>query len=67
MLDGGDEALETVKFTAMFDKFFDLLNVGSFTAGTNSNKRFKHPYRGPDDFRLAVQLNFSATSDSLIF
>ena len=65
MLVGGDQALETAKFTAIFDKFFDLLNVGCFEAGTKSNKGFKHPYRGPNDFRLAVCIQLAiATWDS---
>ena len=50
----GTKAEETWKFTAIFDKFFDLLNVGNFTTGTRKNKRFQHPYRHSDDFRLAV-------------
>ena len=54
MLTGGDEALETAKFVAIFDKFFDLLNVTNFTNGTRKRKRFQHPFRGPDDFRLKV-------------
>ena len=58
MLTGGSEAQETAKFTAIFDKFFDLLNVGNFTMGMHSRKRFKHPYRHPDDFRLAVSINY---------
>ena len=51
----GAKALETSKFTAIFDKFFDLLNVSNFTNGTHDRKPFKHPYRHADDFRLAVK------------
>ena len=51
---GGKEAAETSKFVALMDKFFDILNVSNFTNGTKSIKRFKHPYRHADDFRLAV-------------
>lgn len=55
-LTGGDEAIETVKFVALFDKFFDLLNVSNFTNGTRKRKPFRHPYRHADDFRLAVSV-----------
>lgn len=48
------DVLETSKFVALFDKFFDLLNVSSFTEGTKKKKPFLHPYRHSDDFRLAV-------------
>lgn len=53
-LTGGDEAVETMKFVAIFDKFFDLLNITNFTNGTRKKKRFQHPYRRADDFRLDV-------------
>ena len=56
MLTGGEEASETAKFTALFDKFFDLLNVRNFTNGTRTRKNFQHPYRHADDFRLAVSI-----------
>lgn len=56
MLTGGEEVTETVKFVAIFDKFFDILNVSNFTNGTRKRKRFQHPYRGADDFRLDVRL-----------
>ncbi len=54
MLTGGDEAAETAKFVALFDKFFDLLNVRNFTNGTRKRKNFQHPFRHANDFRLAV-------------
>jgi hypothetical protein len=58
---GGDKTSETQKFTSMFDKFFDMLNVGSFTRGMKQRKRFQYPYRHVDDFRLDV----SATGHGL--
>ena len=56
MLTGGEEAVETAKFVGVFDKFFDILNVSNFTNGTKKCKRFQHPYRRADDFRLAVSV-----------
>lgn len=49
----GSEAKETAKFVALFDKFFDLLNVSNFTNGTRKLKNFQHPFRHADDFRLS--------------
>ena len=40
------DVLETSKFVALFDKFFDLLNVNNFTEGTKKNKPFLHPFSG---------------------
>ena len=51
---GGRAAVETAKFVSLMDKFFDILNVTNFTDGTKTRKRFKHPFRHKDDFRLAV-------------
>ena len=48
------ETEETAKFVDMFDKFFDCLNVSSFTAGIQSRNAFKSPYRKDTDFRLKV-------------
>ena len=48
---------ETVKFTIMFDRFFDCLNVNNFTTGKHKRKPFQNPYRSPDDFRLKVCLH----------
>ena len=53
-LTGGDEAKETAKFVDLFDKFFDCLNVNSFTKGKHSRKVFQNPYRKATDFRLKV-------------
>ena len=53
-LTGGEEAKETAKFVGMFDKFFDCLNVNSFTQGKYSRKAFQNPYRKATDFRLKV-------------
>ena len=50
----GDEASETVKFTDMFSKFFDCLNVSNFVNGKHSRNPFKSPFRGGKDFRLKV-------------
>lgn len=57
-LTGGCEAQETAKFIIMFDKFFDVLNVRSFTEGTRSRKPFLHPYRHGNDQRLDVSYNY---------
>ena len=53
-LTGGTEVEETVKFTTMFDKFFDALNVSNYTDGVYNRKPFQLPYRTKDDFRLKV-------------
>ena len=54
---GGDEAKETAKFTLMFDKFFDCLNVSNYTDGKHHRKPFQSPYRSSDDFRIKVHAN----------
>ena len=54
MLTGGDEASETALFVSQMDKFFDCLNVNSYTRGKNARKPFMDPYRSKDDFRLKV-------------
>ena len=51
---GGEEAWGTAHFVMMFDRFFDCLNVNSFTAGKHKRKQFQDPYRSPSDFRLKV-------------
>ena len=51
---GGEEAQETAIMADMFNKFFDCLNVASFTAGKLSRDAFKSPYRSGTDFRLKV-------------
>ena len=52
----GDEVEETVKFVRMIDKFFDCLNVNSFTQGKHNRKPFQEPYRSKDDFRIKVHM-----------
>lgn len=47
-----EEAFETAYFIQKFDKFFDLLNVSSFSQGKLKRKVFQQPYRSPNDFRL---------------
>ena len=41
-LTGQEEVRETVKFTEMFDKFFDMLNVRGLYEGENKRKDFRH-------------------------
>lgn len=52
----GNEVEETVKFVRMIDKFFDCLNVNSFTQGKHKRKPFQEPYRSKDDFRIKVHM-----------
>ncbi len=52
----GPEAEETSKFTSMFDKFFDCLNVSSISQGQRKRNAFKAPYRSAKDFRLKVRM-----------
>lgn len=54
MLTGSPEVQGTATFVLMFDKFFDMMNVGNFTNGTRYRKPFKHPYRSSDDVRFSV-------------
>ena len=54
ILTGGDEASETALFVAQMDKFFDCLNVSSFTKAKKERKPFMNPYRSKDDFRVKV-------------
>ena len=51
----GEKAKETSRFTAMFDQFFDALNVSNFTNGARHRKKFSHPYQSKDDERLTVE------------
>lgn len=51
-----EEAFETAYFIQKFDKFFDLLNVSSFSQGKLKRKVFQQPYRSPNDFRLTVYI-----------
>ena len=55
-LTGGKKTQETAKFVMMVDKFFDCLNVNSYTTGRFKRKVFKQPYRSGTDFRLKVKL-----------
>jgi len=47
---------QTVQFTALFDKYFDCMNVGNFTDGKHHRKQFQTPYRSTSDFRLKVHV-----------
>ena len=49
-----EEAFETAYFIEKIDKFFDILNVSSFSQGKLKRKVFQQPYRSPNDFRLTV-------------
>ena len=53
-LTAGEEARETIRFISMVDKFFDSLNVNSFSSGKHRRKPFQDPYRSASDFRLQV-------------
>ena len=48
---GGAEAAETAKFIEMVDKFFDCLNVSSFSKGKFKRKPFLQPYRKSNNLR----------------
>ena len=54
---GGAEAKETARFTRLFDKFFDALNVSNFSNGKRNRKPFQDPYRSGNDIRLTVSSN----------
>lgn len=56
ILTGGAEATETAKFAAMFDKFFDVLNVSNFSNGWKARKPFQLPFYNAEDKRLEVNL-----------
>ena len=49
-----EEAFETAYFIEKIDKFFDVLNVSSFSQGKLKRKVFHQPYLSPNDFRLMV-------------
>lgn len=58
----GDPAtFETERFVRMFDKFFDCLNVRSFTECTEKRKPDVRPYRSKDDPRFDVSFHSSYT------
>ena len=48
--------IETARVVAVFDKFFDMLNVSNFTNGARKLKPLLQPHNGPHDFRLDVSL-----------
>ena len=51
----GDPATkETERFVAMFDKWFDCLNVRNFEEWKNKLKPDRKPYSDPNDPRLKV-------------
>ena len=50
----GPQASETAQFAAIFNKFFDILNVSNFTNGTRYRNPSLHPYRHGEDERLKV-------------
>lgn len=54
LLTGGSEAFETSLFVGKVDKFFDALNVTSYTKGFKARKKFQNPYVSKDDSRLEV-------------
>ena len=49
-----EAARETANFVEKLDKFFDTMNVRSFTNGIHSLKPFQMPYRWANDFRIKV-------------
>lgn len=55
-LKGGDAAAETAKFLLMMDKFFDTVNVKSYSGGTHARKPFQLPFTSATDKRLKVSL-----------
>ena len=65
-LTGGNEAFGTVVFTDMMDTFFDILNVGNFTFGRQKRKKYSHPIRSADDFRLSVSLMYNLILNSSV-
>lgn len=50
----GQQASETAQFAAIFNKFFDTLNVNNFTNGTRYRNPSMHPYQHGEDERLKV-------------
>ena len=51
---GDPRTEETEKFIRHFDKFFDCLNVRSFSEWKPSRKPDRKPYTSPDDPGLDV-------------
>ena len=56
---GEEPARGTAHFAMMMDRFFDCLNVSSFTAGKCKRKPFKYPYISESDFRLKVSNTYT--------
>ena len=54
VLSGDPAVQETAKFVAMFDKFFDALNVSNYTSDVRKRKVLQQPYRSGDDCRLKI-------------
>ena len=54
VLQGDLSTTETQRFVAIFNKFFDLLNVRSLEESVRECNSDKAPYRSPDDERLKV-------------
>ena len=54
LLTSGSEAFETATFIGKVDKFFDCLNVTSFTKAHKTRKPFQRPYFNADDFCLKI-------------
>lgn len=52
---GDEDSFETAYFIDKIDKFFDTLNVSSFTEGKHKRKPFCEPFRSPNDFRMKVR------------
>ena len=52
--DGNYNIHETERFVRHFDRFFDCMNVRSFTEAIYKRKPDLRPYRTPDDSRLSV-------------
>ena len=50
----GPEMEATATFVQLIDRFFDCLNVGTYTEGKFTRNPFKQPYRAISDFRLKV-------------
>ena len=55
-LTGGKEVYETAYLIEKIDKYFDSLNVSSYTSGKRHRKPFQQPYRSSNDFRLSVSI-----------
>ena len=49
---------ETQKFCAIFDRFFDCMNVRAYSEGTKKSKPDLLPYRTPNDTRFKVNNNY---------